>query len=298
MRLLALTVLVALAHTAVADPVRKKTPTTDKFSKAAAEAFTEALTYDEKGDLATALGLYEKAQGIAPHPNTAYNIGDVYRRMGRISDAILMFETYLSMWPDAPDRKECEVIIDKLVHTTGTLYLITGPKSDPESLTWKDFYVFVDGELVAKLGTQPTPVAGERDKLAIAVQVQGGNHAIDAVSSISYAHSECKIIAGGKDFCSLRGKPRIDGHAVFRSGDRGLGVHKDKNHGFYADRVEVAAGHQRLMVRDRSFECPPLDVEVPGGPNDLAYVYLDTTEYEGLERCRKLTIKQKKLHFE
>ncbi len=292
--LVCLIALVAVAH---ADPIRKKTPT-DKFAKAAAEAFTEALSYDEKGDLRTALGLYEKAQGIAPHPYTAYNIGDVYRRMGKISDAILMFETYLAMWPDAPDRKECEAIIDKLVHTPGTLYLMTSEKSDPEALAFKDFYIFVDGELVAKLGTQPKPEPALNGKLAIAVPVQAGSHAIDAVSSISYGHAECKVIAGGKEECHLRAKPRVDGHAVFRSSDNRVGVHKDKSHGFYADRVEVAPGHYRLMVRDRSFECAPIDLDVPSDLNDVAYVYIGTPEWDGFERCRKLTIKQKKLHFD
>jgi hypothetical protein len=287
--------LVAVAH--AADPVRKKTPT-DKFAKAAAEAFTEALSYDEKGDLRTALGLYEKAQGIAPHPYTAYNIGDVYRRMGKIDDAILMFETYLAMWPDAPDRKECEAIIDKLVHTPGTLYLKTSEKSDSEALAFKDFYIFVDGDLVAKLGTEPKPQAEIHGHLAIALPVQAGSHAIDAVSSISYAHAECKVVAGGKEECLMRAKPRVDGHAVFRSSDNRVGIHKDKSHGFYADRVEVVAGRHQLMVRDRSFECPSVNVEVPGGPNDVAYVYIGTHEWDGFERCRKLTIKQQKLHFD
>ena len=292
--LIVVAMLAGVAH-ATPDPVRKKTP--DKFVRAAADAFAEALAADEKGDLPTALGLYEKAQAIAPHPSTAYNIGDVYRRMGKVPDAILQFETYLAMAPDAPDRKDCEAIIEKLVHTPGTIYLVTSQKSDPQAIAFKEFYILVDGEIVAKPGTD----AKEQPKLrkpAIALPVEAGTHAIDLVSSISYAHADCKVIAGGTEECMMRAKPRIDGHAVFRASDNRLGVHKTKHDGFYADRVEVAPGKWPMMVRDRNFECPSIWVEVPGGANDVAYVYVGTKEWDGFERCRKLDVKQHKLHFE
>lgn len=289
--------LVATVAVARADaPQRKQAP--DKFVRAAAEAFGEALAADEKGDLPTALGLYEKAQAIAPHPSTAYNIGDVYRRQGRITDAILSFETYLAMAPDAPDRRECEAIIDKLVHTPGTIALTTTAKSDPEAIAFKDFYILVDGEIVAKPGMAPKLDGKRGDRPFVPISVEAGRHAIDLVSSLSYAHADCEVKQGATEDCVVRAKPRVDGHAVFRGSDNRLGIHKSKQEGFYANRVELPAGRWQLMVRDRTFECPPVWVQVPGGPNDVVYVFVSTHEYDGVERCRALTVKQHPLHFD
>lgn len=297
----ALLVVCALAAVARADaPVpKKKTP--DKFARAAADAFTEALAADEKGDLRTALGLYEKAQAIAPHPSTAYNIGDVYRRLGKPKEAILHFEMYLAMLPAAPDRAYTEQLIDKLVHTPGTILLRTPPKSDPEAVSWKEFYILVDGEIVAKPGTDAKVEPGSGNEPAVALKVGGGRHAIDLVSSISYAHADCKVDPGASEPCHVRAKPRVDGHLVVRSSDSWIDVfppgRKDKDHGVSQDRVEVPAGKYRMPVRDRTYECASVVVEVPGGANDVAYLWIGTTEYRGFERCRVLDVKQQKLHF-
>ena len=295
------TLLALLACTAVAAadaPVpKKKTP--DKFARAAADAFSEALAADEKGDLATALGLYQKALAIAPHPSVAYNIGDVYRRQNNVKLAIQHFEMYLAMLPAAPDRAYVEQIIDKLVHLPGTLFLTTPPKSDPESVAWKEFYILVDGEIKIRPGTDARIEPGSNKRAVVKLEIPGGKHAIDLVSSISYAHAECKVTGGDHEDCQVRVKPRIDGHLVVRASDNRLGLHlTTKDRGFNDDRIEVAAGRQRLMIRDRSFECQTVTIDVPGDANDVAYLWIGTTEWEGFERCRVLDVKQKKLHFD
>jgi hypothetical protein len=298
-----LLILCALVATAFADaPVpKKKTP--DKFARAAADAFTEALAADEKGDLRTALGLYEKALAISPHPSVAYNIGDVYRRMDDTKNAILHFEMYLAMLPNAPDRALVEKIVEKLEHEPGTILLQTAPKSDPEAVEWKEFYILVDGEIAARPGTEAKTEPGARGRdPAVALKVSGGKHAIDLVSSISYAHADCAVIAGKSEPCRVRAKPRVDGHLVVRASDNRIGVYatakKDNDHGVSQDRIEVPPGRTRLAIRDRNFECQTVVLDVPGGANDVAYLWVGTHEWDGLEHCRTLDVKTKKLHFD
>jgi hypothetical protein len=60
-------------------------------------------------------------------------------------------------------------------------------------------------------------------------------------------------------------------------------------------RVELPAGKRKLLVRDRSFECRPIAVELPPG-GDVQYVFVSTTEFE-FERCRALDVKQQRLVF-
>jgi len=300
----------ATAH-AGPDVKRKATPATDKFAKAAAEAFALAIAADEKGDLDTALGLYTKAQAIAPHPNTVYNIADVYRRQNKLPEAIEAFETYLAILPSAQDRKECEAIIDGLVATPGTLNLITSPQSDPDSVAFKDFYVLVDGEIKVKVGTKPGPLSGLRDREGFALVVPPGRHAIDVVSAISYGHEECEVKAGKTEVCSIRAKPRIDGRFVFRSGDhsnlRALIEKSDEDRERKSskkmktityERFELPPGKRRLPIRDRSFECPALTIDVPTGTHDVGYLFVTSKEYDGFQRCRKLEVRQHKLHFD
>ncbi|MCX5748166.1 MAG: tetratricopeptide repeat protein [Proteobacteria bacterium] len=300
---LALLAVLALAGSATADssaPKRKANPTTDKFAKAAAEAFGDALIADEKGDLPTALGLYQKAQAIAPHPSTTYNIGDVQRRLGNFEQAIVAFETYLALLPTAPDRKECEAIIETLLQTPGTIFLTTLPASAPDAIAFKDYYILVDGVIQVKPGTSAT-LQKEVNQVAIALPVLAGTHAIDVVSAISYGYTTCEVRAGKHAICKVQAKPRIDGRLVIRGDEHDLSVRMTINEHWVPlshDRIDLPPGKRRLQIRDRQWECPWLDTDIPAGSADIAYVFLDSKEYRGLERCRKLDIRQLKLHFD
>jgi hypothetical protein len=302
--LVAAAALLACAGLAAADTTvvpKKKTP--DKFARAAANAFTEALEADEKGDLRTALGLYTKAQEIAPHPSTAYNVGDIYRRQGDTRKAVLYFEMYLAMLPAAPDRAYVEQLIEKLEKEPVNLRLSTGPKSDPNSVEFREFYILVDGEIVVKPGTDAKAEPGGRDqKPVVLLKVTGGKHQIDLVSSISYAHTECDADPGKPWLeCNVHAKPRVDGHLVIRGSDAWIGAHldrTDKDKAVNDGRYEMPPGHQRIRITDHSFECRALFVDIPSGANDVAYLYVGSHEYDFLERCRNLDVKVKKLHFD
>jgi len=293
-----LTALLVLAGVAHANPsLRKKPP--DKFSKAASEAFAEAAVADEKGDLATALGLYEKANAISPNPSCSYNIGDVQRRMGQLPAALKSYATYLALAPDAVDRKEVEATIEKLQHTPGTALLFTAPASDPNAVTFKDMYILVDGELVLKPGTVPKPGYKEiGNQLAVAVDLKAGRHVIDVVSSLTFGSQICFIKIGERMPCRITAKPRIDGRVVINAIEGDIKVLPEpRGKSLVKERFDLPPGHAKLLVRDRSFECAPLSFDVAPGA-DLTYVFLGSADYSGVERCRAFDIKKHKLHFD
>lgn len=281
----ALAILLVLTASAAADGTKKKP---DKYQQAASEAFEQAGQADKEGDLRSALGLYQKAFEISPHPSTAYNMGDVQRRLGEIKNAIRSFETYLVLAPNATDRKQVEATIEKLHKTRGTLILTTRPASDPQSVDLLKGYIFVDGVQVMKPHAQ---------KGSIEVEVDPGEHTVDIVTSLTFGTTECRVDPNERRDCMLYAKPRIDGHLVVSTGERQLRLQTDvRGKTINDERLDLPAGKKLLLVRDRSFECSPVNVDVPSG-NDIAYVFLTSTEYE-FERCRQLDVKQQRLRFE
>jgi tetratricopeptide (TPR) repeat protein len=291
--LLALALCAGVAH---AQPAKKTKLAPDKFTKAASEAFTAAATADTNGDLRTALGQYEKAHAISPHPSTIYNIADVQRRLSMLRQAIKSYETYLVMVPDAKDRAEVETLIDQLSKTPGTLIIHTTAASDRDSVDLAAGFVLVDGELKRRPG--PVPPQQPRNRAEISIQVPPGEHVVDLVTSLTYATRECDVDPGGQRFCELEAEPRIDGTAVVSAINRRFDVVQDRRgKDMVHKRVELPAGKHRLLVKDRSYNCAPLPIEVTGG-NSVAYAFINTTEWDGLKRCRTLDIKQHRLQFE
>jgi tetratricopeptide (TPR) repeat protein len=286
----------ALGGSASADDAAKRKGTPDKFAKAAGETFREAVTADKAGDLRTALGLYQKAYGISPHPSTIYNIADVQRRLLRYADALKAYETYLALAPAADDRRDVEAMIDKLSKTPGTLHLLTVEASDPNAVDWKSAYVLVGGEIKLRPGSTPQPQPEYGSQIGFAIPVPAGTYIVDVVTPITHGHQSCKVEVGGHGACRLTAKPRIDGRLVVSAFERTLTVLPDpKSRSITGQRVELPAGRRKLLVRDRSFECRPIPVELPAG-GDVQYVFVSTAEYE-FERCRSFDVKQQRLVF-
>lgn len=292
----ALALLLLLSAVALAEkPKTKKEP--DKFTKAAGEAFRAANAADASGDLRTALGLYEKAHAISPHPSTIYNIADVQRRLQMLRFAIKSYETYLVMSPDAPDRLEVEGMIEQLAKTPGTLIITTTEASDKNSLDLPAAYVIVDGKIEKKPG--PVPELKGRNKPGITLQVPPGEHVVDMVLPLTYAtSSSCDVGPGETRYCELKAEPRIDGNVVISSRDRRVDILTEKRgKDMVYRRVELPAGKHRLIVKDRGYYCPPLPIETAGG-NTVTYAFLATSEYDNFKRCRTFDIKQHRLQFE
>lgn len=287
----------ALLHTAAADVTSRKT-SPDQVTKAAGEAFADAVEADQKGDLRTALGLYRKAFEIAPHPSTIYNIADIQRRLGQLTHAIHSYETYLGLAPRASDREQVEALVATLARTPGTLLVTTFDPSNPKAIDLKRSYILVDGEVLVKPGAEPVQVAGS-SRPAIPVEVRAGTHVVDVVTSISYGSQTCEVRPGERTDCSVHAPPRSDGLFVASASDRGIKLlleqdGKSKMH----TRFDLPAGRARLMLRDRVFECRPLVIDVAKGNDVVTYAFVGTRDYDRVERCRTLTIKQHRLRFE
>lgn len=290
-RCLALAVLLA-APAASAD--RKPAP--DRFAKAAGEAFVSAAAADQQGDLRGALGLYQRAWEISPHPSTIYNIGDVHRRLGNITEAIKAYETYLALAPNPPDRKEVEALLDQLVRTPGTIVLETSLPRDPNAIDFKSAYILVDGELRVKPGAASKLDDGGRPIVDLAVRA--GERVIDVVTPLTYASRRCKVAPNRRESCTVTAKPRIDGRVVISNAAQVVISTAPKSDPLGGKRFDLAPGRHELLVRDRWFECPPLVIEAPSGADDVAYAFLATDEWSGFERCRRLDVKQHRLHFD
>lgn len=289
--------LLLLAAPALADDaaVRKGTP--DKFAKAAGEAFKAAVQADKDGDLRTALGLYEKAFAISPHPSTIYNIADVQRRLNLLPLALKSYETYLAIAPNAPDKKDVEATIAKVQATPGMLWVSSTAPSDSRSIDLTSAYILVDGEIKKQPGVEiHAGPYGYREGWGI--DLRGGDHVVDVVTSVSFGAEECRFGPGENRECTVVAPPRTDGAVVFNSSDRGLEIRLPgkQRRSQREIRFDLPAGKQRLLLRDRSYECPSIAIDVPKG-GDLLYVFVATTQHDRLERCRDVTVTTKKLHF-
>jgi tetratricopeptide (TPR) repeat protein len=282
---------------ASADDAAKRKATPDRFTQAAGAAFREAIAADKAGDLKTALGLYQKAYAISQHPSTIYNIADVQRRLAQYADAIKSYATYLALLPAADDRRDVEALIDKLTRSPGMLYLLTANASDPNAVDFKAAYVLVAGEIKIRPGTAPQPLPEHGGQIGLAIPMPGGTYMVDVVTPITHGHQTCRVDIGGRGTCRVTAKPRVDGRLVVNASDRVLAVRADPKQraSLTGQRVELPAGKHKLLVRDRSYECRPITVELPAG-GDVQYVFVSTTEHE-FERCRSLDIKQQRLGF-
>lgn len=288
--------VLAGAHPAAAEDAAKRKGTPDRFTKAAGEAFREALAADQAGDLKAALGLYQKAYAISQHPSTIYNIADVQRRLGEYAGAVKSYETYLALLPAADDRRDVEALIVKLTKAPATLYLLTANAADPNAVDFKAAYVLVGGEIKIRPGTAPQPQQEFGGQIGFAIPLPGGVYMVDVVTPITHGSQTCHVDIGGRGVCRITAKPRVDGRLVVNASDRALTVRTDpKQRSITGQRVELPAGKHKLVVRDRSFECRPIAVDLPAG-GDVQYVFVSTTEFE-FERCRSLDIKQQRLGF-
>lgn len=76
-------------------------PTVDK--KLAAKKYTEAgLTAAKLGDYDTAIGLYQKAYSLVPHPTLIFDMAEAHFLLGKIDQALTLYKRYLSDAPNGP----------------------------------------------------------------------------------------------------------------------------------------------------------------------------------------------------
>jgi tetratricopeptide (TPR) repeat protein len=299
-----LVVLVVLvgAAVAVAGPEsaqRKKAP--DKFAKAASESFVAALAADQKGDLRTALGHYQKAFAISPHPSTIYNIADLQRRLGKLTDAVRSYETYLAISPEAADRRTVETLIDKLARTPGSVFIMSSRPSDPKSIDLSTAYVLIQGKIVVKPGAKLVQAVDAGDTPGIELTLAPGRWELDVVTPLTYGNTTCHVSPGERSLCSVSAPPRIDGAVIVSGTNRNTLIAIDRKNRvgdtLMYSRFVRKPGRTKLHVRDGPYECAALVLDVPAG-GDVLYVFLAEREPNRVDRCRTHEITKQRLHFD
>lgn len=94
----------APAHVS-AQPTPAPAPAVDK--KQVAKQYTEAgLAAAKLGDYDTAIGFYQKAYQLVPHPTLIFNIAEAQRLAGRIDQALSEYKRYLSAAPNGPQVQD------------------------------------------------------------------------------------------------------------------------------------------------------------------------------------------------
>lgn len=272
MKVLALLLVAGVAH---AD--EKPNP---KVSEAAGEAFQKAQEAEAKKDYREAVRQYKRAQEIAPHPNTLFNLAEAERANKQYKEARMDYLRYLELSPEAPDRRKVEKLIDDLENLPGQISIKT---EEPHALA------FVDGVLVG-------PVPRDMD-------VHGGQHTIDIVTPITYLHETCSVDPGGHRTCRPSGKARIDGNVIITGSPRlggkrwPIGKGEDKQMFEIRGRFAARPGKYEIDV-NKVRQCTPLFVTVPPGDDVLTYVYITYPDPpKDYKQCIPVEIKQTRVVF-
>ena len=110
----ALIVLTADVRASGADPVGAKTASDAKRQARASMAL--GTTLFRRGDYQGALRAFTAAQEAYPSPKIFFNLGQTYRKLDRVPEAVAAFETFLADAPDAAParRRDAEQYLAEL----------------------------------------------------------------------------------------------------------------------------------------------------------------------------------------
>ena len=105
----------------------------DPATRAAKRHFDRGEKLFALGKFDEALDEYQKAFDAKPLPGFLFNIGQCYRNLGDLEQAIFSFKKYLKLEPDAPDKDEVEKLIDDLEEKQerGEGQRLVGKKEEP-----------------------------------------------------------------------------------------------------------------------------------------------------------------------
>ncbi|HET9987711.1 MAG TPA: hypothetical protein VFQ65_04310, partial [Kofleriaceae bacterium] len=198
---LALIVVLAAAGGAAADPHK---PAPDKFTAAAAKIFDKAVAAETAHEWRTAVGLYQQAFDLSPHPNAIFNVAALEAEHGEIEQALVAYQTYLELAPTANDRAQVEARMTELIALKRTRSLEVG-----RNLVLADAYVIVDGDIVARPGQirdgkLELAYGRGRHWVAVITPISYGATSFGAVGE--YGYEEHEVVVNGQN--------RADGNLV------------------------------------------------------------------------------------
>ncbi len=91
----------------------KSAPPPDDDTQAAKKYFQWAQNLYKQARYAEAIGKFEEAYRLKPHPTIFFNIGRCYEQLGDINKALKNYREYLRIAPDAKDR---ELVTDAIAN--------------------------------------------------------------------------------------------------------------------------------------------------------------------------------------
>jgi PEGA domain len=80
----------------------------------AKEAFSSGQRLYKGGKFAEAMGRFEEAYRLKPHPSILFNIGKCWEQLGEVARALRSFKDYLHAEPDAKDKQQVSDAIANL----------------------------------------------------------------------------------------------------------------------------------------------------------------------------------------
>ncbi|MEA2700365.1 MAG: hypothetical protein QOI66_4636, partial [Myxococcales bacterium] len=88
----------------------------DDPKRQARAAMTKGSALFQKGDYESALRAFNEAQALYPSPKIYFNLGQTYRKLDRVAEAVEAFEKFLKEAPDAAParRKDAEKFLNEL----------------------------------------------------------------------------------------------------------------------------------------------------------------------------------------
>ena len=294
----------AAVSTAAADPARKPSP--PQYVAAAADAFTRAIAAEDQGDLEAAIALYHRALAIAPHPDAAYNAALVELRAHHARQAVADLHEYLTLAPDAKDRKEVEAMIASAANQPATIALQLLDRSGAFLGDKLAGYVLVDGVVARSPGALVADDQRTGALWSIALPpTSGGTHVVDLVTAVSFGTIVVPAAAGVTSKYSMTLRPRVDGNLVVsRPNDPMFAVSlSGKPVPAVPWRLQVDAGHHDLDVRYGAHPCVPVELEVPAARSGdvVEYVWVAPATPRDLARapaqCGALTVQHQRLTF-
>lgn len=145
-------VLVAAGGSALAQAEGERPASAELDGRARAKAlYAEGEHAYQQKDFAKALGLYQRAFEAWPLPGFQFNIGQCYRQMGDLAQAIAAFNLYLEQSPRAPNRKTVVALLKDAKRA-----LMRHPSPPPPVVAAAE-----DAPAVPAAENEPPPVAAQ-----------------------------------------------------------------------------------------------------------------------------------------
>lgn len=294
--------LIASLGWAVADSAPSRRATPPKYLRAAAQAFDQAVEAERAGDVVRALGLYDEALQVAPHPAPAFNLAELrresYRKGGTGAPSWeqvrIDFDVYLALETTAAERARVQRELEQFEREPVAVTLQAEGALDLTAA-----YVIVDGALVVRPGAK---LVGEGGRPALRLMIAPGRHTADIVTDVTSAALTLTIEPGRPLTQTVRAaKPREPGNVMFSGPFQGArwlrGVALDTKR--VPRRVTLSPGPHDLALYTTTVqtvwedtperalawgECSPLHLEVSN--TGVTYVHFT----EGPLGCPRVSV--------